>query len=297
MRCQKIPLPSGGVLDLSGPPLVMGIVNCNGDSFYPPSRAFGEAAVERALALAAEGAAIIDLGAESSRPGAEYIPAGEEARRLLPVLRGLRKRSGVPVSVDTRKAEVARLALDSGADIINDISGLQDDPLMAGLCAERGAAVVLMHMRGVPRTMQDAPFYTDAAAEVYSWLAGAARRAEDAGIRRDGIILDPGIGFGKRTADNAAVLFHLAEMCRGDYPVLVGLSRKSFIRELAGKPGRESGGGEGDILAGTLAALAFCVMKGASILRVHDVKETVSLVRVLDGLMKGQQADGMVSTA
>jgi dihydropteroate synthase len=268
----------------------MGIVNCNGDSFYPPSRALGEAAVERALALAGEGAAIIDLGAESSRPGAEYIPAGEEAERLLPVLEGLRKYSRVPVSVDTRKAEVARLALDAGAGIINDISGLQDDPLMAGLCAERGAAVVLMHKQGVPRTMQDAPLYADAASEVYAWLAGAARRAENAGIKRRGIILDPGIGFGKRLADNTAVLFHLAEICRGDYPVLVGLSRKSFIGELTGKPGREppGAGGKGDILAGTLAALAFCVMKGASILRVHDVRETVSLVKVLDGLMKGQ---------
>jgi dihydropteroate synthase len=263
----------------------MGIVNCNGDSFYPPSRALGEAAVERALALAEEGAAIIDLGAESSRPGAEYISAGEEAKRLLPVLEGFRKHSAVPVSVDTRKAEVARLALDAGAGIINDISALEDDPLMAGLCAERGAAVVLMHKKGVPRTMQDAPRYADAAAEVFSYLAEAARRAESAGIRRESIILDPGIGFGKRLSDNTAVLFHLAEICRGDYPVLVGLSRKSFIGELTGKTGRDGAGGN---LAGTLAALAFSVMKGASVLRVHDVGETVSLVKVLGGLMKGQ---------
>jgi dihydropteroate synthase len=277
----KVRLPGGGVLDFAGPPVIMGIVNCNGDSFYPPSRSGGKAAVEKALKLAGEGAGIIDLGAESSRPGAAYISAGEEALRLLPVLEGIRKHSRIPVSVDTRKAEVARLCLDAGADIINDISALADDPAMAGLCAERGAAVVLMHKKGIPENMQDNPFYEDPVREVKDFLLEAARRAEGAGVRRENIILDPGIGFGKRLEDNIAVLVHLAEIRSGGYPVMVGLSRKSFIGELTGK------NGPGSALAGTLAALAFCVMNGVSLLRVHDVKETADLVKVLDGLGSG----------
>jgi dihydropteroate synthase len=260
-------------------PLIMGIVNCNGDSFYPPSRAEGEKAVERALALVEEGADIIDLGAESTRPGSSYISAEEEADRLLPVLEGFVKNSPVPVSVDTRKASVARLCLDAGAAVINDISALEDDPAMAGICAERGASVVLMHKKGSPLNMQESPFYRDPAGEVRDYLFAAAQRAEEAGIRRDGIILDPGIGFGKRLDDNLVILRHLAEIRAGGYPVLVGLSRKSFVGELTGRSGPEQR------LAGTLAALAFAVIQGAAILRVHDVKETADLLKVLGELM------------
>jgi dihydropteroate synthase len=267
-------------LDLSGG-VVMGIVNCNEDSFYPPSRALGTAAVERALRLVSEGAGIVDFGAESTRPGASYISAEEELERLVPAVEGLRKRSGIPISVDTRKGEVARAVLDAGADIINDISALEDDPELGRICAERGAAVVLMHKKGIPRDMQDKPRYGDPAVEVENYLVEAAARAQAQGISGDRIVLDPGIGFGKTLADNLAVLNRLAEICSRGYPVLAGPSRKSFIGELTGKPA-------GERLAGTLGAVAFCFMRGASIFRVHDAKETADVLKVLGGLLKGR---------
>jgi dihydropteroate synthase len=265
---------SSNRIDFSGFPLVMGIVNCNDDSFYPPSRARAEKAVERALALEEEGAAIIDFGAESTRPGAEYISLEEETERLIPVIEAFRKRSGLAVSVDTRKAASARAALEAGADMINDVSALEDDPQMGRVCAEYGAFTVLMHKRGIPRNMQEKPRYADAAADVKKYLLDAAVRAEAAGISRNRIILDPGIGFGKALGDNLAVLNRLAEIRSSGYPLLVGLSRKTFVGELTGRPAEER-------LPGTLAAEAFCVLAGADILRVHDVKETVDLVKVI----------------
>ncbi|MDR0389845.1 MAG: dihydropteroate synthase [Spirochaetaceae bacterium] len=263
----------GGTLDLSGSPVIMAIVNCNDDSFFAGSRSKGEAAADRALRFLDEGAAIIDFGAESSRPGAAYIPAGEEIRRLVPVIESFRKRSGAPVSVDTRKAETGRAVLDAGADIINDISALEDDPLLAPLCAERKAAVVLMHKKGQPQTMQSAPRYDNLLVEVAGYLKKAAARARAAGIAGDRIILDPGIGFGKTVEDNCVLLAHLEEICGSDYPVLVGLSRKSFIGELTKRPVEER-------LWGTLAANAAALFYGARILRVHDVKETADLIAV-----------------
>jgi len=201
-----MPLPSGAVLDFSGSALVMAIINCTNDSFYAASRALADEAVDRALAAEADGADIIDFGGESSRPGAEYTSEAEELARLLPVITAFRKRSSLAVSVDTRKSAVAAAVLDAGADIINDISALDDDPLMAELCARRRAAVVLMHKRGIPRTMQEAPAYGDVVAEVAAYLAGAAQRAEAAGISREQIIIDPGIGFGKQLEDNLEIL-------------------------------------------------------------------------------------------
>jgi dihydropteroate synthase len=259
----------------------MGIVNCNGDSFFPPSRARAGEAVEKALAAAGEGAKIIDLGAESTRPGAVYVSAEEELERLIPVIEGFRRRSDAALSVDTRKAAVARASLEAGADIINDISALEDDPEMASVCAEKKAVVALMHKKGEPSTMQENPVYADAASEVRDYLFKAASRAEAAGIGREKIILDPGIGFGKRLEDNLVILARLAEICSGDYPVLVGLSRKTFVGELTGRAveGR---------LAGTLAAEAFSVFQGAAIIRVHDVAETVDMVKVLFGLLNAQ---------
>jgi dihydropteroate synthase len=267
-------LPGGAVLDLSGPPLVMGIVNCNGDSFFPPSRALGREAAERALSFAEEGAGIIDLGAESTRPGAAYISAGEELERLVPVVEEIRRRSPIPLSVDTRKAEVALACLEAGADIINDISALEDDPAMGRICGEKKASVILMHKRGSPGDMQENPCYGDAAAEVGAYLLEAVDRAAGQGIDRDRIILDPGIGFGKRLTDNLDILRRLAEICGSGYPVLIGLSRKTFIGELTGRPAAER-------LAGTLAAGAWSIFQGARILRVHDVRETADLVKVL----------------
>jgi dihydropteroate synthase len=270
----KVGLPSGAGLDFSGPALVMAIVNCTEDSFYPPSRSAEPQAAERALAAAEEGAAIIDFGGESTRPGAAYVPEEEELRRLIPVIRAFRRQSRVPVSVDTRKAAVARAALDAGADIINDISALEDDPALGPVCAERGAPVILMHKKGTPPHMQDRPSYTDPAGEVGAYLERAAERAENYGIPKGRIILDPGIGFGKRLEDNLIILSHLAKICGPDYPVLVGLSRKTFVGDLTGRDvsGR---------LAGSLAAGAAALMEGADILRVHDVRETVDLVKVL----------------
>jgi dihydropteroate synthase len=273
-----IELSRGLMLDRCGPPAVMGIVNCNADSFFPPSRALADKAVARALVLADEGAGIIDLGAESTRPGAAYISAGEELERLIPVIEAIRRRSPVPLSVDTRKAAVAKACLDAGADMINDVSALEDDPDMGRVCGEKKAAVILMHKKGAPADMQRDPRYTDAAAEVGAYLEAAAERAVRQGVLRDRIILDPGIGFGKKLADNLDILARLAEICRSGYPVLIGLSRKTFVGELTGRPAA-------DRLPGTLAAEAWSILKGARIIRVHDVRETVDLVKVLWGIM------------
>ena len=270
-------LPSGGCLDFSGPCLVMAIVNCNGDSFFPPSRVRDGEAVERALEAEQAGAAVVEFGGESTRPGAAYVNKEEELRRVIPVIEAFRRRSRLPVSVDTRKAAVAGAALDAGADIINDISALEDDPLMLPLCAEQGAAVVLMHMKGTPADMQQAPRYDDAPAEVGEYLCSAAKRALDGGIRPDRIILDPGIGFGKRTSDNLVLINRLAKIRGSDYPVLVGLSRKTFIGDITGRA-------VPDRLAGSIAANAAAVMRGADIIRVHDVKEGVDLVKMLHAI-------------
>jgi dihydropteroate synthase len=312
-------LPGGAALDFGAGPLVMAIVNCNGDSFYPPSRARGAEAVEKALAALEAGADIIDIGGESTRPGAAWISAGEEMDRVIPVIEGLRKHTALPLSVDTRKAAVALAALEAGADIINDISALADDPEMAGLCASRKAAVVLMHgaaehvaaYGGGPEPRPDprggmkpcggptagrkagagkaSAASPDFAGEVFSFLLNAAAMAEKKGMDRERIILDPGIGFGKTLEDNVQILGRLAEICASDYPVLVGLSRKRFVRALTGRDAPAAA------LAGTLAAEAFCVLKGASILRVHDTAETVDLVRVLRRMGGKGTAGGVVS--
>jgi dihydropteroate synthase len=252
----------------------MAIVNCNEDSFYAPSRALGEKAVEKALAAEKEGAAIVDFGAESSRPGASYIGEEEELARLIPVINCFRKRSSLPVSADTRKSSVAAAAIDAGADIINDISALSCDPRMAKVCAEKGAAVVLMHKKGEPLTMQENPSYSNLAEELSVFFKDSARRALEAGIPPEKIILDPGIGFGKSFKDNIRIIRLLAEICGKDYPILVGLSRKSFIGEITGRDA------EGR-LPGTLAANAAAILAGANIIRVHDVKEHVDLAKVL----------------
>jgi dihydropteroate synthase len=274
---QVLALPSGALLDLTGAPQVMAVVNCTDDSFYAPSRAQAEAAVERALQAVVDGASLVDFGGESSRPGAAYVDAAEEMERIVPVVAAFRRRSAAAISVDTRKAAVARAALDSGADIINDISALGDDPDLASLCAERGAPVVLMHKQGVPATMQAAPVYGDVLAEVASFLTAAADNAIRAGIPAERIILDPGIGFGKRLEDNLDLIARLEEIVALGYPVLVGLSRKSFIGMVTGRDA-------GERLPGTLAANAAAILGGAKIIRVHDVRPNVDAVKVLYAL-------------
>ena len=279
-------LPSGASLDFTGPALVMAIINCNRDSFYAPSRALGEEAVEKALSAEKEGAAIVDFGAESSRPGASYISEEEELERLIPVISSFRKRSSLPVSADTRKSSVAAAAIEAGADIINDISALSDDPKMAGVCSEKGAAVVLMHKKGEPLTMQENPSYSNLKEEINVFFKDSINRALTAGIPHEKIILDPGIGFGKGLNDNLRIIRLLAEICGKDYPILVGLSRKSFIREIIGCDIEDS-------LAGTLAANALAILAGANIIRVHDVKEHVDLARVLFSLYLKENNNGM----
>jgi dihydropteroate synthase len=260
----------------------MAAINCNDDSFYAPSRAQRDGAVEKALAAEENGAAIIDFGAESTRPLSSYISEEEELERLIPVIAAFRKYSSLPVSADTRKAAVARSALDAGADIINDISALADDKDMAGLCAERGAAVVLMHKKGLPSTMQESPFYEDLTGEISAFFKTAVSTAMAAGILKEKIILDPGIGFGKSQKDNLLIVTQqerLAEIDGKYYPLLVGLSRKNFIGEICGRRGLVQD--VRDRLPGTLAANAAAILAGADIIRVHDVKEHIDLVKVL----------------
>jgi len=274
-------LPSGARLDLHGQPVVMAIVNCTDDSFYAPSRAQADAALVRALQAVEEGAGIIDFGGESSRPGADYVSAAEEMTRVVPVIAAFRRHCAVPVSVDTRKAAVARAALDAGADMVNDISALGDDPDLGPLCAARGAAVVLMHKKGIPATMQEKPWYDDVRAEVGSFLAAAAQAALRLGIPAERIVLDPGIGFGKRLEDNLDLIAHLEEIVALGYPVLTGLSRKSFIGQVTGRDAE-------DRLAGTLAANSLALSRGAKILRVHDVRPHVDAIKMLYALAQRQ---------
>jgi dihydropteroate synthase len=265
----------------------MAIVNCTSDSFYAGSRnRDAEAALDRALKAAGEGADIIDFGGESTRPGAEYVPPEEELHRVIPVIEAFRRRSPLPVSVDTRKAVVARAALDAGADIINDVSALEDDPTLGPLCARRYAPVVLMHKKGTPREMQDRPRYNDVIEEVTSYFTAAVRRAQGCGIPAGHIILDPGIGFGKRLEDNLAILANLDRLRSIGCPLLIGLSRKTFIGEITGREAARR-------LAGTLAAGVFCIMAGVKILRVHDVAETVDLVKVIHAVTARAAEDGL----
>jgi dihydropteroate synthase len=252
----------------------MAIVNVTPDSFSDGGRfASPAAAVEHALRLAESGADILDIGGESTRPGAQPVEAGEEMRRVLPVIEGLAGRTAVAVSVDTTKAVVARAALRAGAHIVNDVSACTADPEMAAVVREAGAGVVLMHMRGNPRTMQADPRYDDVVAEVREYLARRIGDLAEAGVPVGAIAVDPGIGFGKTTAHNLALLAGLDVLTALGRPVVVGHSRKRFIGELTGRPADER-------LAGSLAAAAAAVLKGAHVLRVHDVAQTRDAARV-----------------
>lgn len=280
-------LPSDRCLDLGGEPCVMGIVNVTPDSFFASSRRLDpQAAAERGLELEAEGASILDFGAESTRPGSRPLEEGEEASRLIPAIREFRRRSKAALSVDTRRASVARAALDEGADMVNDISGLAD-PLMAGIAARAGAALVLMHMKGEPATMQDAPYYADCFAEVRDFLLASAEKALDAGVDPRSIVLDPGIGFGKTLEHNIGLLRALPLLADCGYPVLVGLSRKRMVGELTGKGVEERGPGS---LGGACAAWAL----GARILRVHDVAAARDALRVFSSIWERSPASESV---
>jgi len=246
--------------------LVMGVLNVTPDSFSDGGAFLNpDAAADRALAMEREGADIIDIGGESSRPGAEPVPLEEELRRVLPVLERLRGRLRIPISIDTTKAEVAEAALQAGAEIVNDVSALRFDPRMGEVVARSGAGLVLMHMRGTPKTMQQDPTYADVVAEVRDFLAQRVEHAVSLGIDRELIAIDPGIGFGKTVEHNLELLRRLPELCELGHPVLVGPSRKSFIGAVLNLPVEER-------LEGTLAACAVAVVRGADIVRVHDVR-------------------------
>lgn len=250
--------------DLSDRPLIMGILNVTPDSFSDGGRyAAPERAFLRAREMAEEGADIIDIGGESTRPGSEAVSAKEELRRVMPVIERLAADGTVPISIDTCKAEVADEALDAGTAIVNDISGLRHDPAMADVIARHGASVVIMHMQGTPRTMQVNPVYDDVVEDVKAFLRERAAVAREAGIRQ--VMIDPGIGFGKTVEHNLEILRRLEEFTELGCPILVGPSRKSFIGALLDLPVDER-------VEGTAAAVAIAVQKGASIVRVHDVK-------------------------
>jgi dihydropteroate synthase len=275
-RLFRIPLRGASVV-LGERTLVMGILNVTPDSFAGGTAGGLEEALARGLRLFEEGADWLDVGGESTRPGAEPVAAAEELRRVVPVVDALRRRGAGPISVDTTKAEVAAAALDAGADIVNDVSGFGYDPAMAALVARRGVPAVLMHLRGGPAERHRAPAYADVMGEVKAELLAALGRAEAAGVARERTLVDPGIGFSKEAAHSLEALRRLPELAALDRPLLVGPSRKSFIGRVLDLPVERR-------LLGTAGAVAASVMLGAHVVRVHDVREMVEVVRVCDAI-------------
>lgn len=262
----------------------MGIVNVTPDSFSDGGRFLNaDAAIAHALALARAGADILDIGGESTRPGSEGVSAEEELRRVMPVLQGLRGRVTVPVSIDTQKARVAEAAAAAGAEIINDVSALRSDPTIAEVARKRRLAVVLMHMRGVPRTMQQGPFARNVLQDVKKGLREAVDRALAAGLKRSQLILDPGIGFGKSMAQNFELLARLPELAALGFPLLVGTSRKMFIGRALGDAPPEAR------VWGTAATVATAILGGAHIVRVHDMAEMAQVARITDAIVAARQ--------
>ncbi len=266
-------------MELGRRTLVMGILNVTPDSFSDGGQLpTADAAVAHGLGIFEAGADWVDVGGESTRPGAARVERDEEMRRVVPVVEGLRRRGAGPISVDTTRAEVARAALDAGADLVNDVSGFRFDPLMASLVAERSVPAVLMHSRGGFEEMHRDPAYGDVAGEVVVELGEALARAELAGVSREAIIVDPGIGFAKDASHSLTALGQLRALEALDRPVLVGPSRKSFIGTLLDRP-------VGDRRMGTAAAVAAAILLGAHIVRVHDVRERVEVARVSDAIL------------
>jgi dihydropteroate synthase len=283
---QRYTLPLRSVsLALGERTLVMGIVNVTPDSFADGGRRLDPVrAVEAALAMVDNGADLIDVGAESTRPGASVLGEDEELGRLLPVLEGLAGRLRVPLSVDTRKARVAEAALDRGAAIINDVSALKFDPSLACVAAAHGAALILMHNRGRSADMYEHARYDDVAAEVTAELGEHVAVATAAGIARERLIVDPGLGFAKRAGQSYAALAGLGRLKALDLPILVGPSRKSFVGDPLGEVP------PADRAWGTAAAVAAAVLCGAHLVRVHDVREMVDVVRVADRVREAWEA-------
>jgi len=279
----KLRLPSR-TLSLGERTLVMGVLNVTPDSFSDGGLFLDtERAVARALEIERAGADILDIGAESTRPGSTGVSADEELRRILPVLRKLQGKIKIPISIDTSKSEVAEAAAAVGAEILNDVTALRNDSLLAEVARRRKLPLILMHMRGEPHTMQKGPFAKDVVRDVLADLRRSIALARRAGISKSQIIIDPGIGFGKSYSQNFELLARLPEIARLGFPLLIGTSRKSFIsRALQG--GASSTAQEGARLWGTAATVAASIMQGAHIVRVHDVAEMVQVARVTDVL-------------
>ncbi len=258
---------------------LMGIVNVTPDSFSDGGVYFDpRKAVERGLELVADGADIVDVGGESTRPGSRPVPAAEEIGRILPVIEGLRQQTRALLSVDTTKAAVAQAALDAGADIVNDTSAFRFDPAMPGVVARAGAGAVLMHMQGTPLTMQNAPHYDDLLGEIGAFLSDRIRVAEAAGIPRERLIVDPGLGFGKTVEHNLELLRRQADLQALGRPLLLGFSRKAFLGAILDLP-------PGERLEGTIAAAVLSAERGAHILRVHDVGPVARAVRAAEAIL------------
>jgi len=267
-----------GRLDFSGGCLVMGVLNVTPDSFSDGGQFFDtDKAIKHGLQMAAEGAAIIDVGGGSTRPGSSPVSAKEQIRRVVPVIKGLREKIDVPISIDTYNFEVATAALGAGAAMINDITALSDERV-GKLTAEYQVPVVLMHIQGTPKTMQIEPKYKDVVGEVLEFLLGRAKRAEEFGISKDMIFIDPGIGFGKTVEHNLLLLRNIDKFVDSSYRVCVGTSRKNFIGKITG---REN---PAERIFGTAATVALCVAAGVSIVRVHDVAEMVDVVKVVTAI-------------
>ena len=268
------------------PALIMGIVNVTPDSFSDGGEFLDpDAAVQHALQMIAEGADLIDVGGESTRPDATRVSESEELRRVLPVIERLAGKSSIPISIDTMKPEVARSALRSGASMVNDVTANRTDPAMWRVVAEAGAAYVAMHMQGTPQTMQREPVYRDVAAEVNAFFGERLARLQEAGLSAEQIVFDPGLGFGKTVEHNLQLLGALRSFTSWHRPLLVGASRKSFLRASA------EGAPAGARLPGSLACACWGVAQGANILRTHDVEATRQALRVTEALLARKSSD------
>ena len=268
--------------------LVMGVLNVTPDSFSDGGKFLDpQEAVEHALAMERDGADLLDVGGESTRPGSTGTSAETELARILPVLEGLRGMLKIPISIDTRKAEIAEAAISAGAEIINDVSGLKNDARIAEIAARSGAPLILMHMRGEPRTMQKTAFARDVMKDVCGGLRASTARARKAGVRKSQIVIDPGIGFGKSFEQNYELLRKLPELAKLGYPLLVGTSRKGFLGATLAKNGKPAPPEER--LWATAATLAASILGGAHIVRVHDVAEMVQVARVCDCVLGARE--------
>ena len=267
-------------LDLSSRTHIMGILNVTPDSFSDGGRFHRfEDAIAQGMRMIQEGADIIDVGGESTRPGSDPVTLEEELSRVIPVISTLAQKTEVPISIDTYKSEVARRALDAGAQMINDISALRFDPEMKKIAGEYQVPVVLMHIKGTPKDMQKDPSYDDVIGEIAQYLRESIQLAQEGGVEKERILIDPGIGFGKRLVDNLNILKNLREFSILKCPILIGCSRKSFIGKILDLPLEER-------LEGSLAALAVAIMNGASIVRVHDVKESKRVADLVDAIKR-----------